>query len=103
MKSGTLGWVVVAGTVIGIDAYLIFNGEETLSEIFGKALNHPVKRWVVLTIWGSVTLHLCSELFNDDITDQLSSIDPIGNIARLLPRKIADVIENYEENPAQEQ
>ena len=55
----------------------------TLSEAFGDALKHPIKRFPLIFAWFLLTLHLFGCLIPERF-NFLKKLDPIGYLARLL-------------------
>lgn len=58
LRSGTKAWAGLAAYVIAWDTYAVVAKKETLSTAFYKGLEHPVKRWQVVALWGYITAHL---------------------------------------------
>lgn len=56
--SGAWGWLGLAGFVFAYDTIVLAHGQETLTSAFGRAMQHPVRRWPVVALWGVTTLHL---------------------------------------------
>jgi len=84
MRAGAWGWVGLWGYIVTYDAWLIRRRKATLSEVFGEAVRHPVKRWPVMVAWVAVTLHLFSELIPEPMKRRLAPIDPIAAMGRLI-------------------
>lgn len=61
-KSGTYGWVALAGLVVSYDMWAMLTEHETMTSAFGRALEHPLARWPVLAAWGITTLHLLGRM-----------------------------------------
>lgn len=74
----------VTGSIIVIDSVLIRTNNPTLSEVFGDALKHPIKRWPVIVTWGLVTSHLFGEMMPEPLRSKLGPYDPIGYVARKI-------------------
>lgn len=83
-RSGVRAWGELALFIAARDAWLIRRGEPTMSEVFGVALRHPVKRWGVVALWVVITLHLFAELLPRGLRQALAPFDPIGGLARLV-------------------
>ena len=84
MRWGAWGWAGLAVYVAAVDVVLIRKQRPTLSEVFGDAVSHPVRRWPVVVAWVAITLHLFGELIPDRLRSALSPIDPIGALARAI-------------------
>lgn len=65
------------------DVLLIRSGKATMSEVFGDALRHPRKRWMVLVAWLVLSLHLFGNILPRAATP-IKRLDPIGALARLI-------------------
>ena len=61
-RSGTTGWVALAGLVVSYDLWAMLTDRETMTSAFGRALKHPFARWPVLVAWGVTTLHLLGRM-----------------------------------------
>lgn len=86
-RPAIIGWSAIAAWVAVYDPWAIRNGHRTLSEAFGDALRHPIKKWPVLAIWGYLTLHLFGILLPKPIRTALTPLDPLARIAELVPQK----------------
>lgn len=84
---GAWGWAGLWAFVAGYDIWAIRNDKPTLSETFGVALKHPIKRWPVMLAWGGLTLHLFAELLPEEVRKRLAPVDPLGQLARLIEPK----------------
>jgi hypothetical protein len=75
MNSGTKAWIWLGVYVVAADSYLIWKAEKTMSTVFGEALQHPAKRWLVLAVWGFLSNHL-----HRAVLPELSAkLDPLQN------------------------
>jgi len=82
-----LGWIGLTSYVVIYDTLAIHYDWPTLSNIFGDALDHPIKRWPVLVVWGALTLHLFAALLPAPVRRTLAPYDPLGRMAQLVPQK----------------
>lgn len=87
VRAGGLCWVLLAAIVLCMDYWLIRNGHDTMSIVFGDALVHPVRRFYVTAAWAVITAHLFSKLLDGHIPDSMSRFDPIGIAARQVKPK----------------
>lgn len=87
IRPGGYAWIGLAGGVFLADLILIQSGQDTMSEVFGGALKHPVKRWPVSVAWVVLTLHLFGNLL-PRIASPIKRFDPIGAVARLLTPRV---------------
>lgn len=88
MRKGAVAWIGVAGGVIAADYWLLYNNFDTMSIVFGDALADPRRGWFVLAAWGLLTAHLFADQLN--LPEEWARYDPIGFLARKVPRKIMD-------------
>lgn len=79
LSPGSKAWIGLAVYVVVADGYLMVNQKKTMSAVFGDALNHPLRRWPVLVVWGFLSMHLHREVLPGVAT----KIDPLRNGARL--------------------
>ena len=84
LRPGAWAWAGLAAYVATTDAWLLRHGRETLSQVFGEALRHPIKRIPVIALWAIITLHLFSSLLPSGMRKRLQRVDPIGRLARAL-------------------
>lgn len=81
-------WMGLAAYVAAVDILLLKAKKSrghpycSMSEGFGDALAHPIRRWLVIMVWAIVTLHLFGPVLPG--SDRLSKYDPIGRLARIL-------------------
>jgi hypothetical protein len=54
----------------------------SMSEGFGDALRHPIKRWPVIAVWSFLTVHLFGNSL--PIPEPVRRLDPLGAISRLI-------------------
>lgn len=80
LKSGTTGWFLLTGFVIGWDLCVgwLLQGE-TLTGAFRKATKHPISRWPVVLAWGITTFHLFGWLD--------PRVDPFYRCGQLISRR----------------
>lgn len=78
-RSGTTGWVVIAGFAVLWDVAHIERGE-TLSSAFARAARHPFHRWPLTMAWAVLTLHLYDHL--------PTRYDPFHRVATHVIRRI---------------
>lgn len=71
-------YVVAADTVLIIQERRGLQTYCTMSTGFRTALQHPLKRWPVILIWLSITFHLFSFFFPENIR----RFEPMGVVAR---------------------
>ena len=83
LRPGGWCWVGLAGSVTAADVLLIRFGKATMSEVFGDALKHPGRRWLVLSAWAVLTLHLFGNIL-PRIAHPIKRFDPIGAVARII-------------------
>lgn len=83
VKPGGWCWLIMATQVSAMDFWLIYKQKSTMSEVFGAALRHPLRRWPIILSWTILTLHLFSCIMPIWMT-KLKHIDPIGIAARGL-------------------
>jgi hypothetical protein len=83
IRPGGWAWFGLAAGVAAVDFVLIETDHETMSEVFGDALKHPVHRWPVILVWAGLTLHLFGNLLPSWLRP-LKKLDPISNLARAL-------------------
>lgn len=84
IRAGGWAWLGLTGYVTLSDAALIRGGKPTMSRVFGDSLEHPVRRWPVMVVWGALTVHLFSNVFPVRARKALRVVDPIHYIARAL-------------------
>lgn len=90
LRPGGRAWGELALFIAVRDVWLVRNGELSMSEVFGNALKHPIKRWPVIAVWVVVTLHLFGELLPPFLRRRLAPFDPIGALARLIePKRVS--------------
>lgn len=53
-----IAWEGLLGYVLTAEALLGAFGKPLMTDAWREALNHPVKRWMVITAWGLTTKHL---------------------------------------------
>lgn len=58
VRSGTVGWVCLVALILGIDLIAVRTDGHTLSYVFRTASKHPIKKWIILTVWTYITMHL---------------------------------------------
>ena len=83
IRPGGWAWIGLASGITITDIGLIVAKKETMSEIFGTALLHPIKRWPVIAAWSIVTLHLFGNLL-PPFCRILKRLDPISGSAQLV-------------------
>ena len=83
-RAGGWCWAGLFVLVAVADAVLIRTDRPTMSEVFGDALRHPLRRWPTTLVWGLLTIHLFTEFMPSRIRPFLARLDPLGNIARLI-------------------
>ncbi len=82
LRPGGWCWVGLGGGIVAADAILIWTDNPTMSQVFGQALEHPLRKWPVMFGAGVVVAHL----FGRYIPTRLHPFDPIGQLARRAPR-----------------
>ena len=73
-------WLGLVGYVSVVDGYLLATNKAPMTEVWRKALTHPVNRWLVIVAWLFTTKHLFFGNF-------LPKIDPFRSLmfaARLI-------------------
>ena len=75
-NAGTIGWGVLAGTVIALDVAL----PQTLSTAVDRALEHPKMKYVAYAAGGLVAGHLFNVI--------PPKVDPIERVAGYVARKL---------------
>lgn len=55
---GTKLWLGLFGLVLCGDIYALWHDKQTFSAAFYDALQHPVKRWIIMGAWLFTTKHL---------------------------------------------
>lgn len=89
MRPAGWAWIALAGYVAVVDSLLLRKHKKyglpycSMSEAFGDALRHPVRRWPVTTVWTILTLHLFGCLLPGP-PGFWSAIDPISYLARAI-------------------
>lgn len=73
--------------VLCADYWLIRNGHDTMSVVFGDSVVHPVRRWYVMAAWGILTVHLFANVADGLFPDTWKRYDPIGALARQVRAK----------------
>lgn len=79
LKSGTTGWVLLAGFVVAWDYAAWKIRGESLTSAFRKSVQHPVARWPVVLAWGVTTFHLFGWLD--------PRVDPFYRCGQVIARK----------------
>lgn len=87
ISPGGWGWIFLAVYVAFVDAWLIRHNKATLSEVFGYALEHPVRRLPVVSVWVFLTLHLFACFLPVRWRNRLGKYDPLHRAARWIERK----------------
>ncbi len=78
-------WLGLVGYIIAADAILIVferNGHVryyTMSTAFRNALSHPWKRWLVIIVWGLLTLHLFDLFLHRAVDDLIARVRGVGS------------------------
>lgn len=86
LKPSGLAWIGLVLYVTIIDILLLRLKKQkgypyrSMSEAFGEALRHPVKRLPIIISWVVLTLHLFGTLIPKRFS-KLKNLDPIGFIA----------------------
>ena len=80
-SAGTKAWVALTAGIVGYDVWAMLNNKETMSAAFGRAIDHPRKRWIVIVCWGLTTKHLF-------VNQVLHKYDPF-NILALMVRGLS--------------
>jgi len=62
MTAGTIGWILLVGLVVLVDAVAYFVGSQSMSEAFATCLNTWL-RWPLIIGWTILTFHLFLDLF----------------------------------------
>lgn len=92
IRPGGWAWIGLTAGIVVMDYALIAKNQATMSEVFGNALSHPIKRWPVTITWFVLTLHLFGMLIPRKVAF-IKRFDPISGIARALtPKVITDTI-----------
>ena len=79
-------WFGLVVYVTGVDIFLLKLKKKrghpyrSMSEAFGEALHHPVKKFPIIICWIILTLHLFGTLIPKRF-EKLKNLDPIGFIA----------------------
>lgn len=98
MKPGTVGWLLVAGFIAGLDAYLVRKGYDSLSTVFGDALDKRGWKWIPIIVWTYITVHLCANLICKFLPlEPYRKYDPLGAIAKKITREAYEKITIAEE------
>jgi len=58
LPAGTKAWIGLDAYVLGYDLYGMCKGKELLTEACLRALQHPMKRWIVSIAWIATSKHL---------------------------------------------
>ncbi len=95
MRKGAIAWCGLWGGVAVADGYLIYNGHESLSTVFGGLLDTRYK-YLIYGGWTLLTLHLFSNEL--PIPDHLRKYDPVGFVANKIPRKTYEKIATLAED-----
>lgn len=83
IRPGGRAWIELALFVSLRDSLLIYRKQATMSEVFGDALQHPIRRWPTVVSWCVITLHLFGCMIPEKLCF-VKKFDPIGALARLL-------------------
>jgi hypothetical protein len=76
-------WLGLVGYITAVDGYLLATDEAPMTEVWRKALSHPINRWVVILAWLFTTKHLFFGKF-------LPKVDPFTSL--VLAARIAKKI-----------
>lgn len=58
VDTGAIGWVVIGGVVLIVDAYALKNNKTTISRYAWGMQDHKLARWVFWAGWSGLTWHL---------------------------------------------
>lgn len=89
IRAGGYAWIATATGVSFMDCLLIYKHKSTMSEVFGEALKHPLKRWPVIVAWTILTIHLFSCICPKWVL-KLKKLDPMTILAEVLNKKWID-------------
>ncbi len=72
----------MASGILSYDVWAIATGRPTMTQVFGEALEHPLRRWPTTLAWSLTTAHL----FGRYLPERLHKYDPfmlVGYLAAL--------------------
>lgn len=82
LRPGGWGWVGIGVGVIGYDVWALKHDLETLSEVFGQALDHPQRKWLAWGLAVYVPLHLCGSHL--PLPEAVTRLDPLSYAAQRI-------------------
>lgn len=90
LRPATWAWFGLAAYITLADAALIAGERKgwdrycTMSTAFKEALGSPVRRWQLILLWATITLHLFPIL----VPEKIQPYEPMGFIGRKLSNVI---------------
>lgn len=88
MRPAGYAWTATGVGIAVADVWLIRNGHDSMSTVFGDLLHTPAGRAGLIFVGAAIVAHLYSELL--PVPEGWSKYDPIGYVARRIPRKVID-------------
>jgi hypothetical protein len=86
LRPGGWAWIGLGVGIASADYWLLRNGHDPMSAVFGDAIQHPIKRWPVVAAWTYITLHLFGRWLPKRF--KLYRLDPLGLAANHIHPKI---------------
>jgi len=93
LKPSGMAWAGLVVYVTMIDIFLLKMKQKkgypyrSMSEAFGEALNHPVKRFPIIFSWAVLTLHLFGTFIPEKFY-RIKKLDLIGFIANVVASEL---------------